>query len=332
MTRIGFYGGVAAEMLAWCALVVFWGLWVGVFVHYMAPRLGYFAHGALIGNDLPCGRPECDFSDFWRAGITARLSPDALHAMVLPLRPDALFALPGGYHEGFPYPPPILLLASIISHLPFEAGFLAWTIAWIVLAAGLWRWAGLSWLVIGASLLSPAALWNTMLGQLGLIGGALLVAGLMRGNELPGLAGALLGLLACKPQTGILVPAALGGQHSWRGVGGFALVCGLLVAMTVVAFGPSIWLAYLDHGQAGGATLLDAGFAPRTAQASGGSVFWMVRSLRGGTHLAGLVQLVVSGAVMAVTWWLWARARGVGRKSGVDSAAFAVGDPLWRHL
>lgn len=275
----------------------------------MAPRLGYFVPGALIGNDQPCGRPECDFTDFWRAGLSVRFSPGALRGLVPPLRPGTLFPLPGGYHEGFPYPPPALLPADLVSHLPFEAGFLAWTLVWAVLAVCLWRWAGLSWLVIMASLLSPAALWNTMLGQLGVIGGAILVAGLLKGAARPTSAGAWLGLLACKPQTGILVPAALLGQRSWRGIYGFAGMVALLVAMTMLLFGPSVWLGYFGHGQAGAATLLDAGFAPRTAQASGVSVFWALRSLHAGTGLAGVGQMGVSALVMAFVMWLWAQAR-----------------------
>jgi hypothetical protein len=307
MQRLRAYGDVANIIAAWTALLMFWALWLGVFVHNMAPRLGYFAHGALIGNDLPCGRPECDFYDFWRAGLTERVSPDALRALVPPLRPGVLFALPGGYHEGFPYPPMVLLPADLVSHLPFEAGFLAWTMVWALLAVWLLRWAGLSWVVVMLTLLSPAALWNTMLGQLGVIGGAVLVAGLLKGAERPTGAGVMLGLLACKPQTGILVPAALLGQRSWRGMYGFAAMCALLVGMTLLVFGPSVWLGYLGHGQVGAAELLDAGFAPRTAQASGVSVFWALRSLHAGISLAEAGQVGVSVLVMAVVAWLWAR-------------------------
>ncbi len=320
MTRLSEYARLARGFGAYGLLFTFWGLWIVVFLHFMLPRLGYLTGLGLIGNDQPCGRPECDFSDFWRAGFTARLPLGALHRLIPPLQPGALFPLPGGYAEGFPYPPPILLPASLISHLPFELAFFAWTVIGIAIAAAALRWAKLSWLVIALALLSPAALWNTMLGQLGVAGGGILVAGLLRTADRPLAAGGLLGLLACKPQTGILVPAALLGLRSWRGVVGFAGVCTLLVLLTLALFGWPVWQDYLGHGRAGGATLLTATFAPRTAQASGVSIFWMMRSLHASVGLAGDVQLAVTGLVMAGTIWLWAK----GKMELLDKAALTA--------
>lgn len=320
LIRLNEYARLIRGFAAWGLLLAFWGLWIIVFLHFMLPRLGYLFGPELIGNDQPCGRPECDFSDFWRAGLTARLPLEGLRQLALPLQPEALFVLPGGYAEGFPYPPPVLLPAALISHLSFETGFFVWTAAGIVLAVGSLRWAGLSWLVIGLALLSPAALWNTMLGQLGVAGGALLVAGLLQVHDRPLTASCLLGLLACKPQTGILVPAALLGLRGWRSMAGFAVICAGLVLLTLTLFGWPVWQEYLGHGRQGGASLLTATFAPRTAQASGVSVFWMLRSLHASVGLAGAVQLAVTGLIMAGTIWLWAK----GRMPVLDKAALTA--------
>ncbi|HUM07272.1 MAG TPA: glycosyltransferase family 87 protein [Acidocella sp.] len=306
--RLQEYAGVAGKMGAWGLLVSFWGLWFGVFVHFMLPRLHYLAGPGLIDNDQPCGKPECDFSDFWRAGFTARMPVEKLQHLSLPLQPGALFPLPGGYHEGFPYPPPILLPAAAVSHLPFELGFFTWTLAWLALAMAALRWARLSWPVIVLALLSPAALWNTMLGQMGVAGGALLVAGLLRASERPLSAGCLLGLLVCKPQTGILVPAALLGMRSWRGIAGFATVCAVLILLTFALFGRSVWQEYLGHGRQGGVSLLTAAFSPHTFEGSGVSVFWMLRSLGSGVQLASAIQLAAAALVMGGIAWIWARA------------------------
>nr|WP_246344066.1 glycosyltransferase family 87 protein [Acidocella aromatica] len=314
------YARLARGLGTYGGLLTFWGLWIAIFLHFMLPRLGYLTSALPIGNDQPCGRPECDFSDFWRAGLTVRLPAEVLHQFLSPLRPGALFPLPGGYAEHFPYPPPFLLPAALISHLPFESAFFAWTLGLIALAVAVLRWGGLSWLVIVLALLSPAALWNTMLGQLGVAGGALLVAGLLRAPDRPLVAGGLLGLLTCKPQTGILVPAALLGLRSWRGMAGFAVICALLVLLTLALFGWPVWQAYLGHGRAGSATLLTATFAPRTAQASGVSIFWMLRSLHASVGLAGAVQLTAAGLVMAGAVWLWAK----GKMEVLDKAAFTA--------
>lgn len=307
MRRLREYARLAGKMGTWGLLLVFWGLWFGVFVHFMLPRLRYLAGPGLIENDAPCGRPECDFSDFWRAGFTARMPLEKLQHLSLPMQPGALFPLPGGYHEGFPYPPPILLPAALISHLPFEFAFFVWTAVWIALAVAALRWARLSWSVIVLALVSPAVLLNTMSGQLGTAGGALLVAGLLRAPERPLGAGCLLGLLVCKPQTGILVPAALLGMRSWRGMTGFAAVCTILVLLTFAVFGFPVWQEYLGHGRQGGISLLTAAFSPHTAEGIGVSIFWMLRSLGSGVQLASAVQLAVAVLVMGGIAWLWAR-------------------------
>nr|WP_281376867.1 glycosyltransferase family 87 protein [Acidocella aromatica] len=268
----------------------------------MLPRLRYLTTDLLIGNDPPCLKPECDFSDFWRAGLTARLPGGSFpHPSV---HPGVQFPLPGGYHEGFPYPPTMLLPAGLISHLPFEPAFFVWTAAWIAAAALALRWAKLSWPVITAALLSPAALWNIELGQMGLIGGALLVAGMLApGRPLAG--GALLGLLSCKPQFGLLVPAVLVGGRNWRAGQGFLLCCATLSLAVLLCFGWPVWHDYLHAGAHGGISLLNAPFAPGVAEGSGVSVFWLLRSLGAGLGLAYAVQATILLLAFAATAWLW---------------------------
>jgi alpha-1,2-mannosyltransferase len=321
MTRLTEYARLLRVFGAWGLLFAFWGLWIAIFLHFMLPRFGYLLGALPIGNDQPCGRPECDFSVFWLAGFLAH----AHDYLALYSGTDFISAAtqalpPNSYLETFFYPPPILLPAALIAHFPFETAFFVWTALGIAIAVAALRWARISWLVIALTLLSPAALWNTMLGQLGVVGGALLAAGLLRAQDRPFTAGGLLGLLACKRQTGILIPAALLGLRRWRGMAGFAGVCMLLVLLTLVLFGWPVWQSYLAHGRQGGASLLTASFAPRTAQASGVSIFWMMRSLHAGVGLAGAVQMAVTALVMGFTVWLWAR----GRMPMLDKAALTT--------
>ena len=295
------------RMASYAALGFFWVIVLQVFAIKMLPRLGYLA-GRPIGNDPPCVKPECDFSDFWRAGLSVRLSPGALaHLPPLNLLPGVQMPLPGGYHEGFPYPPPMSLWTVAISHLPFEPGFFVWVGVWLVLAAAVLRWAGLSWPVVAAGLLSPAALWNIELGQMGVIGGALLVAGLLRAASSPLCAGGLLGLLACKPQIGIMVPAMLLGGRSWRGILGFAFAVLGLCLLTLALFGWPLWHDYLNGGRHGASSLLTAPFVPSLDKSTGVSVFWMMRSLQLGVAQAALVQAISSAAAMLAVCFIWRR-------------------------
>lgn len=302
-TRLYEYGKLAWGMAAWGTLITLWALWFLVFLGKMLPRLGYLTGARVIGNDPPCIKPECDFSDFWRAGLTARL-PNGNFSHLL-LQPGVQFPLPGGYHEGFPYPPLILLPAGLISHLPFEPAFFIWTVIWIIVASWALRCAGLSWTVIASALLSPAALWNIELGQLGLIGGALLVAGLLLAPKRPWRGGVLLGLLACKPQLGLMVPAMLVGSRCWCGALGFMLSCSALALAALLCFGMPIWHDYLHAGVHGGASLLNAPFSLNLAEASGISTFWMLRSLGAGLSLAYIVQGIVLVLSFVATSWVW---------------------------
>ncbi|MDE2240455.1 MAG: DUF2029 domain-containing protein, partial [Rhodospirillales bacterium] len=304
--ELGELTGRVWQILLWACLSFFWLIWFEVFCGKMFPRLGYL-FGQPIGNDPPCIKPECDFSDFWRAGFSARF-PEAQSVpgnLASSFVPGVRLPVPGGYHEGFPYPPPALLPAAAISHLPFELGFFVWAVCMVLAAVAILRWAKLPWLVILAGILSPAALWNTELGQFGVICGAILVAGLLRLPVSSVRAGFLLGLLTCKPQYGLLIPATLFGSREMRGFLAISASCLIIFLFTILSFGPQIWLQWLGHGQQGGVNILSAGFNPRMAQGTGVSVLWMLHSLRVPHLLATVIQTFVSIVAMVCCIFVW---------------------------
>ena len=215
--------------------------------------------------------------------------------------------LPGGYFVHFPYPPPVFLWVSAISNLPFEIGFFVWTALGLGLAILVLRWAGLSWIVIAAGLLSPAALWNIELGQFGIIGGALLVAGILMARAKPARAGIFIGLLAAKPQIGILVPAFLLGDRNKKAALGFSLsVLGQILLVTWL-FGLPLWRDYLHAGPTGAASMLGMGITPGSAQSNGVSVLWMLRSLHMSMPTAWSGQIACTMLSMGAAIWLWRR-------------------------
>ena len=298
------------QALLWMVLGFVWLLWFQVFCGHMWPRFAYLS-GKPIGIDAPCVKPECDFSDFWRAGLTARFPgitapPPALAA---PMAPDARLPLPNGIQDGFPYPPPALLPSDAIAHLKFETGFFVWIIAHAAIAIIALRWARLSWLVILAGLLSPAALWNMELGQYGVVCGAILLAGLLRQTYAPGRAGLLLSLLSCKPQYGILLPSALFGARSWRGLAAISLACFGIVLLTSAFFGFGSWWQWLHRGGQSGMSMLAAPFNPFMAQGAGTSSFWMLHSLGVPLHIASLIQAMISVFSVIGSFWVWRSGR-----------------------
>lgn len=283
-------------------LFAFWAVLLVAFAAHMAPRLAYLA-GAPIGNDLPCHTPECDFGVFWPAGILARAGHfSALydHTRFGPLAAAMLNTK--GYIEHFLYPPPMLPLVAGISYLPFEWAAFVWMFGQWLLAAWLFRLCRFSWPVILAALLSPASLFGTEIGQVGVICDTLLVSGLVLSRLRPVLGGGLLGLLAIKPQVGLIVPFALACRRQWRAFALFLAVALALWGLATAWFGLAPSRAFLAEDHKAVAFMLNLPFDPHTYQGWGVSSFWMARSFGLGVGPARLLQSLVAIAAIAALY------------------------------
>ncbi len=279
-------------------LLAFWGVLLHAFAVHMAPRLHYLA-GAPIGNDLPCHTPECDFGVFWPAGILAGSGNfNALYNHCQFGKTAAAILNTKGYIEHFLYPPSMLPLVAGISFFPFEIAAFIWMFGQLLLAAVLFRAARFPWPVILVALLSPAALFGTEIGQVGVICDALLVSGLVLARPQPKTGGALLGLLAIKPQVGILAPFALCFRRQWRALL-FALLASVaLNGIAIAWFGLAPWHAFFAEDHQAVSVMLNRPFVSSTYQGWGVSTFWMARSFGAGAGLARFIQSAV--AIVAV--------------------------------
>ena len=322
MNRLWAYARLAWQMGAYGLLGAFRLVLLHALYEHMAPRLGYLTAHRAIANDLPCGRPECDFSVYWPAG---RLALE--HAFVTLYSPQlfsqaaSAMLLPGSQLETFFYPPTMLLPVALISRLPFEIGFFVWSLGLALAAVLLLRAGRLPWLVIVATLLSPAALLDLQLGQVNIAGDALFLAGLSLTAQRPWLGGSLTGLLACKPQIGLLAPVVFLAQRNWRQLGAFFLVVVLLCALVTLVFGFSVWGAYFTLGRSEEARMLSLPFHPLSNEGWGVSVFWMLRSMHASLHVAFILQASVSLCAAAICYWLW-RYAGVGVAALIELTVF----------
>jgi hypothetical protein len=307
-TRGPWVDGRFASYAAYTILALVWLPILQVFAGNMAPRLNGFFSARPIANTPPCDSPQCDFSAFWPAGRLARAHdyvtlyhPD----LFLAFRQHVLFA--GANRLSWFYPPPSLLPAMGISFLPFETGFIVWVALLILLAVLALRAAGLSWPVVLLGLLSPAALWDIQLGQLGLITGALLVAGLLLAPRTPRPAGALLGLLIIKPQAALLLPVVFLAARAWRVIAAAMLT--LLVTLLAVwaLLGGQVWVQYFTAGRETTQAVLKAALYPHGYATFGVSVFWMARSLGGGLAISYALQAVAALAASVLAWRIWRR-------------------------
>ncbi len=298
---------LAWRMAGYAVLLPIWLLVAEVFAAKMLPRLAYLTAGRQMANDSPCGRPECDFSQFWPAGVLARAHQfGALYDPAGFWAARKLLLLPTAGRIDWIYPPPMLLPSMLISNLPFEWAFAAWTVGLTVLTILILRWARLSWPVVIIGLLSPASLWNVELGQVGALMGALLLAALLMAARAPKRAGALAGLLILKPQIALLLPAVFLARRWFAGIIAATITVVAVLLLTLVTLHLDVWRAYLTAGTASAASILRAPFALGYQQ-FGVSVFWMLRSFGAGPGFSDAAQALATATAMAAAYVLWRR-------------------------
>jgi alpha-1,2-mannosyltransferase len=156
------------------------------------------------------------------------------------------------------------------------------------------------WLLL--ALAYPAVFVNLGHGHNGFLTAALLGAGLVTLAQRPILAGIFIGLLAYKPQFGLLIPLVLAVSGNWRAFASAALTVLALVLAVTLAFGPDVWTAFLASTYFTRTVALEQGV---TGWYKIQSVFALVRMWGGGVDLAYAVQGAATIAIAAALAWLW---------------------------
>ena len=101
-------------------------------------------------------------------------------------------------------------------------------------------------MVVGlGACVAPATGITLISGQTGYLSGALMIGGLRLLPTRPALAGVLFGLLAYKPQLGVLVPVALVAIGGWRAIAAAAATLLAGVAASSLVYGFSLWGLWL---------------------------------------------------------------------------------------
>jgi hypothetical protein len=286
---------------------------------YLAALAALFANGGWILDGAR--RPiVTDFIAIWSAGRLA-LKGTAVSAYNGVLQHAAEVAAMGrdfhGYY-GWPYPPSFLFVAAALASLPYAWAFVLWVGASLILygssVAGVTR----RWPAMSVAFASPWVLASAMVGQNGLLTAAIIGFVLLTIDRRPVLSGVLLGLLAYKPQFGLLFPLALAASGRWRAFVWAAVSVLALASLSSVVFGVDALSAFL-HG------------LPATTQAllTNGGVGWnklqsaygLIRSL-GGSNAAGwTAQAIMTSACAVAVAALW---RGQAPQP-LKAAALAVG-------
>lgn len=252
-----------------------------------------------------------DFSNVYAAGTyvldgepAKPFDPPAQHA-----REQAIFGTATPFY-GWHYPPFFLALAALLATMPYLLALAVWQgttlAAYLVVMRGILNHAPLPaeikslWLLLAAAF--PAVFINLGHGHNGFLTAALFGGALLVLDRRPILAGVLFGLLAYKPQFGVLIPLALIASGRWRTTVSAAITVIIMTIATTLAFGIDIWAAFLASGHFTRTVVLEAG---DTGWHKIQSVFAWARMWGAPVPLAYALQAVVALGVAIAVIRVW---------------------------
>jgi hypothetical protein len=250
------------------------------------------------------GRPiGTDFSDVYAAGkFVLEGKPAApFWAELQHEKEKSIFGAETPFY-GWHYPPIFLALAALLATVPYLLSLALWQIG--SLALYLWNVVSIAKdnRALLPALAFPAVFINLSHGQNGFLTASLLGGGLLLLDSSPVFAGILIGLLAYKPQFGLLIPLALIASRHWRVFFAATATVLVLCAATYFLYGAETWIAFREN--------LD--FTRVVVLEQGGTGFYKIQSPFAAVRLWGApvsvayaVQAIFALGAAALIVWLW---------------------------
>ncbi len=261
------------------------------------------SHGTLDWKERPIGT---DFSDVYAAGWMA----DHGRAPAAWIWPEHYRVQQMLHHStavpfyGWHYPPPFLLIASVLAALPYLAALAIWQGTTFAAAVVTARAIVPECRTILVALAAPAAFVCLGHGQNAFLTASLLGGGLLLLEQKPWAAGLLLGCLVYKPQFAVLLPVLLVAAGNRRAFFGAAASSLGLVAMTLAIWGWPVWRGFLDSLPITRHIVIETG---QTGWEKIVSAFAAARALGASVPVAYAVQgfiatLSIAGAAVTARW------------------------------
>ena len=203
---------------------------------------------------------------------------------------------------GWHYPPFFFAVAALVATLPYAWGLAIWLVASVsaYLAAMRAILPRPETLLIAAAF--PAVFINIGHGQNGFLTAALLGGALQLLDRRPWLSGVLIGLLAYKPQFGVLIPVALLAGGRWGTIGAALATVAALLAVSLLILGGGVWHAFADSMNFTQTVVLEQG---GTGWEKIQSVFSAVRMWGADVHTAYAAQIALLLTLAGSLFWLW---------------------------
>jgi hypothetical protein len=246
------------------------------------------------------GASSTDFLSFYTAGQLADHGPPALaydHAA----HNHAEQALrPGVRYNFFFYPPIYLMVCALLARLPYVAAFVLFQttsfLAYLFVAKKTLH--DSDWKTLLPIIAFPVVFWSIGLGQNSLLTAALFGGALLLLDRQPLWAGVLFGLVAYKPDLGVLIPIALAAGRRWQAFMAATLTVVGLVALSLVCFGPETWHSFFTSFITSQQTY-ETGGVDRKGFVT---LFGAILVFQGGSTLATAVQAI---AMLGLAIWVF---------------------------
>jgi len=246
------------------------------------------------------GTPQAtasDFLSFYAASLMALTGhPADVYVMDLHAAAHRLVFPDETNYFAFFYPPLFLLVVLPLATLPYWAALLLWNTTTLAACVAVLRRIGPPQLGLLPILAFPAVFVTAAHGQNAFLTTALMGAALLCLERRPILAGVCFGLLAFKPQFGVLVPIFLLVSWRWDTI----LAAGITVAAfglaTVAVLGFDVWPAWMAISGLAKEGLESHQIGHHKMQ----SLFAMVRLAGGPIALAYAAQGIAAAIVVAV--------------------------------
>ncbi len=280
--------------------------------------------GLVDRNGKPIGT---DFSNVYAAGVLT-LQGKAADAYDPPLQHAMEKAVFDGRDVpffGWHYPPFFFAIAAITAMLPYAGGLTLWVVSSLLAYLAVMR-AILprpETLLVAAAF--PAVFVNIGHGQnafftAALLGGALLLIERAR----PWAAGVLIGLLAYKPQFGVLIPVALIAGGRWPTIVAAAATVAILVLISFTVLGSDVWHAFFQSMNFTQTVVLEQG---GTGWEKIQSAFSAARHWGADIGTSYMVQTILALSLAAGLAWLWRSEAAFDLKASALASASLLATP-----
>jgi alpha-1,2-mannosyltransferase len=197
------------------------------------------------------------------------------------------------------YPPTYQLLIAPLALVPYVPSFFLFIastlVAYLVLVRRLLQLPDAYVLIMAF----PATFICAFHGQNSFISAALFAGAILSMRPAPHLSGLCFGLLAFKPQLGILVPLALAAGRQWRIFAVSALTAAIYAGLATVFFGLDLWRAFFQNASVV-RSVLEQALLPWDKMPTAfvflrllGLPAWIAYPVQGATALGAAVTVVV---------------------------------------